>query len=136
MEAPKRTRPFEDPEHVPNDIPKKMRISETDDEKTKERKRKQIKRFKRKMKVTEKERDAEERRQQWQNFKRTKLAKSKPGFFTGKQKTSMFSLPDNPEAKVGVMGSGRGVTPTASAHRPPVNPNRTVAETDQQQYDL
>lgn len=32
------------------------------------------------------------------------------GFFTGRKKESIFKSPDDPKGKVGVTGSGKGIT--------------------------
>lgn len=50
----------------------------------------------------------------WKAFVSGKGKKKKAGFMTGGKKESMFSVPDNPDSKVGVVGSGRGMTNAAS----------------------
>lgn len=39
------------------------------------------------------------------------------GFLSAGKKDSMFSVPDNPDAKVGVIGSGQGMTDYKHAGR-------------------
>ena len=46
----------------------------------------------------------------WKAFVTGKGKKKKAGFMTGTKKESIFSVPDNPNSKVGVVGSGRGMT--------------------------
>ena len=46
----------------------------------------------------------------WKSFREGKGSKKKSGFMTGAKKESMFAVPDNPNSKVGVVGSGRGMT--------------------------
>lgn len=45
----------------------------------------------------------------WQNF--TQQKSRKVGFFTGMKKESIFKSPDSVSGKVGVTGSGTGMTP-------------------------
>lgn len=40
-----------------------------------------------------------------------------PGFLSAGKKGSIFAVPDNPEAKVGVVGSGKGMTEYKNANR-------------------
>jgi hypothetical protein len=46
----------------------------------------------------------------WKSFMSGKGTKKKAGFMTGAKKESMFAVPQNPNSKVGVIGSGRGMT--------------------------
>lgn len=46
----------------------------------------------------------------WKNFNSGKGSKKKSGFLSTGKKESMFSVPDNPHSKVGVIGSGSGMT--------------------------
>jgi survival of motor neuron-related-splicing factor 30 len=46
----------------------------------------------------------------WKAFMSGKGTKKKAGYMTGKKKESMFAVPDNLTGKVGVIGSGRGMT--------------------------
>jgi hypothetical protein len=50
----------------------------------------------------------------WKSFLGGKGAKKKTGFITGASKGSMFAVPDNPTSKVGVTGSGKGMTNPAT----------------------
>jgi survival of motor neuron-related-splicing factor 30 len=49
-----------------------------------------------------------EKQSSWQSFLKGKGTKKKAGFFTGHKKDSMFSV--NEGGKVGVVGSGKGMT--------------------------
>lgn len=56
-----------------------------------------------------------EKQSSWQSFLKGKGTKAKAGFMTGKKKQSMFSVPEG--GKVGVVGSGRGMTDYKKAGR-------------------
>ena len=43
-------------------------------------------------------------------FYRTGVNKKKSGFMTGSKKKSMFSVAEGSDARVGVVGSGKGMT--------------------------
>ena len=59
------------------------------------------------MKEMEKERNS--KKQTWQSFAQNKTRRI--GFFTGGKKESIFKSPDSVSGKVGVTGSGSGMTP-------------------------
>eukprot|EP00798_Chlamydomonas_sp_ICE-L_P024528 gene24528-10133_t len=101
--APKRKRVDDQP--VVTEIPKWLAIKEEDDEKDKSFERRGgggggewggIK--------------TKEKQDNWRNFLSGKGKKKKPGFITGVKKESIFKVPDNINAKVGVVGSGGGLT--------------------------
>eukprot|EP00955_Chlamydomonas_euryale_P104141 365542-Chlamydomonas_euryale.AAC.27 len=106
--APKRKRVEEQP--VVNEMPKWLVINEEDDEKTKARKKKLIKSYKSKMRFQDMDLKTKQKADSWQSFMSGKGAKKKKGFFTGTKKESIFKVPDSIEGKVGVVGSGRGLT--------------------------
>lgn len=62
-----------------------LEIKETDDEKTKVRKRKLIKSYKSKMRFQEMDLTQKSKADSWQNFMTGKGSKKKTGFFTGKR---------------------------------------------------
>jgi len=100
-------RPFEEmstfktPEHL------KVRPSDTPEQK-KQKKRK-IKLIKQHIKTKSVDKDAKERQGVWQQFNST-AAKHKKGYYALKKGESIFKSPDTIEGKVGVMGSGKGMT--------------------------
>lgn len=106
----------EEPEHVDNSIPEHLRYADTDTEKTREWKKRQQKIFK-----SEKRKEALEIAQNkskvsWQNFNKNS---KKAGFSTKRE--SMFRTTDNFGGKIGVIGSGKSMTPqtTTSTVPPP-----------------
>lgn len=46
----------------------------------------------------------------WKSFQSGKGSKKKAGVFSSAKRESMFAVPDNPNSKVGVTGSGQGMT--------------------------
>ncbi|XP_047164136.1 survival of motor neuron-related-splicing factor 30 isoform X2 [Vigna umbellata] len=50
------------------------------------------------------------RQNAWQQFQSTKGKAKKIGFFSGRKRESIFKSPDDPQGKVGVTGSGKGLT--------------------------
>ncbi|PRP79238.1 survival of motor neuron-related-splicing factor 30-like [Planoprotostelium fungivorum] len=87
-------------------IPKKLRLHPTDSEEERERKRKRIKSMKSQFRKKQTEGDRKERTTAWQDF-------NSKGKKTGleKKKESIFKSPDSVNGRVGVTGSGKGVTP-------------------------
>ncbi|WIA16543.1 hypothetical protein OEZ85_013217 [Tetradesmus obliquus] len=112
--APKRKRVEEEPT-VDQAPPKWLEIKPTDDEKTVARKKKLLKSFKSKRRFQEMDIKQKEHQSNWQSFLKGKGGKPKTGYFTGRKKESMFKVPDN--GKVGVIGSGKGVTEYKKAAR-------------------
>jgi len=113
--APKRKRVEEQP--VVTEIPKWLEIKDTDDEKTKARKRKLLKSYKSKIRFQEMDVAQKEKQDSWQSFLTGKGGKKKAGFFTGRKKESMFKVPEGASGKVGVIGSGKGITEYAKRGR-------------------
>ncbi|KAL0348187.1 UNVERIFIED_CONTAM: Survival of motor neuron-related-splicing factor 30 [Sesamum angustifolium] len=73
-------------------------------------KRKKIHAFKSKMRMEAKEVTQNKRQNAWQQFQTTKGRAKKVGFFSGRKRESIFKSPDDPFGKVGVTGSGKGLT--------------------------
>eukprot|EP00891_Asterochloris_glomerata_P007220 jgi/Astpho2/7220/fgenesh1_pg.00113_%23_47_t len=110
VQAPRRKAVNEPSKPEDLEMPAWLEIKETDDEKTKAKKKKLQKSHKSKQRFARLDAETQQRQQSWQNFKKGKGSQKKAGFFTGKQKGSIFSVPDNPDAKVGVTGSGNPMT--------------------------
>lgn len=81
-----------------------------DDEKTKQKKKKLVKSFKSKQRFQQMDTEQKHKADAWKSFIGGKGAKTKSGFMTGRKKGSMFSVEEGSEAKVGVVGSGKGMT--------------------------
>ena len=109
--APKRVRVDGDADRfVKKELPKKLMIMDGDDEATRERKRRQIKAFKGKQRMAEMDAEQNAKKNSWQSFQAKAGSKKRTGFMTGKvgKKDSMFRVPEG--GRVGVVGSGQGVT--------------------------
>ncbi|KAM7470238.1 hypothetical protein LguiA_008421 [Lonicera macranthoides] len=91
-------------------LPAKLRIEPDDPEDVKAAKRKKIHSFKSKMRKEQLEVTQNKRQNAWQQFQTTKGRAKKVGFFSGRKKESIFKSPDDPFGKVGVTGSGKGLT--------------------------
>ncbi|AEC05599.1 nucleic acid binding/RNA binding protein [Arabidopsis thaliana] len=79
-------------------LPAKLKIDPNDPEDVKIAKRKKIHVVQNK------------KQNDWQQFQTTKAKTKKVGFFTGRKKESIFKSPEDPFGKVGVTGSGKGLT--------------------------
>ncbi|PKI85164.1 hypothetical protein MVES_000769 [Malassezia vespertilionis] len=80
----------------------------SNDEREKERERKRVKKEKKIQREAEKDRVHDEKKSAWQKF----AAKgAKKGYFGGSK--NMFKTPEDPHAKIGIVGAGRGMTPSA-----------------------
>ncbi|KAI5593243.1 hypothetical protein BDE02_03G001400 [Populus trichocarpa] len=66
--------------------------------------------FKSKMGFEQLEAAQNKRQNAWQQLQTTKGKTKKVGFFSGRKKESIFKSPDDPKGKVGVAGSGKGLT--------------------------
>ncbi|KAM0940216.1 hypothetical protein DsansV1_C19g0161541 [Dioscorea sansibarensis] len=73
-------------------------------------KRKKIHAFKSKVRLEQQEVVQNKRQNAWQQFQTTKGKAKKIGFFSGRKRESIFKSPDDPKGKVGVTGSGKGLT--------------------------
>ena len=93
-----------------SDLPKSLVIRPTDDERTKVKKKKIMKSLKKKDRFVEMDRKQDVKKQGWQSFLQGKGSKKRKGFFTGRKKESIFKTPDDARGKVGVTGSGKGLT--------------------------
>ncbi|KAG8650356.1 survival of motor neuron-related-splicing factor 30 isoform X1 [Manihot esculenta] len=91
-------------------LPPKLRINAEDPEDVKAAKRKKIHAFKSKMRFEQLEVAQNKRQNAWQQFQTTKGSSKKVGFFSGRKRESIFKSPDDPYGKVGVTGSGKGLT--------------------------
>ncbi|CAK9146398.1 unnamed protein product [Ilex paraguariensis] len=91
-------------------LPAKLRIDPDDPEDVKAAKRKKIHAFKSKVRMEQLEVTQNKRQNAWQQFQTTKGQAKKIGFFSGRKRESIFKSPDDPFGKVGVTGSGKGLT--------------------------
>ncbi|KAF6135262.1 hypothetical protein GIB67_037346 [Kingdonia uniflora] len=91
-------------------LPAKLRIEPDDPEDVKAAKRKKIHAFKSKVRFEKLEVTQNKRQNAWQQFQTTKGRAKKIGFFSGRKRDSIFKSPDDPKGKVGVTGSGKGLT--------------------------
>lgn len=91
-------------------MPAKLRIEPDDPEDVKAAKRKKIHAYKSKLRFEQLEVTQNKRQNAWQQFQSTKGKTKKVGFFSGRKKESIFKSPDDPFGKVGVTGSGKGLT--------------------------
>ena len=105
--APKRLKL--DETTVPKQLPKKLEIQDTDDEATRERKKRLNKVLKSKQRLLEKEVVQEQRAQSWQAFRAGKAGKQRTGFLTKVSDKSMFTTTEG--GRVGVIGSGKAPQP-------------------------
>nr|XP_009762522.1 PREDICTED: survival of motor neuron-related-splicing factor 30 isoform X2 [Nicotiana sylvestris]XP_009762523.1 PREDICTED: survival of motor neuron-related-splicing factor 30 isoform X2 [Nicotiana sylvestris] len=91
-------------------LPAKLLIDPNDPEDVKAAKRKKIHAFKSKMRIEQLEVAQNKRQNAWQQFQSTKGQTKKVGFFSGRKRESIFKSPEDPHGKVGVTGSGKGLT--------------------------
>ncbi|EFA79770.1 putative splicing factor [Heterostelium album PN500] len=94
-------------------IPKYLKILPEDSEEVKKQKQKKIRSVKAQNRLFKADEENRKKKQAWQDFQ-SGPKRSIPGTFTDKKKGSMFSTPDNLNGKVGVVGSGRGMTESTS----------------------
>ncbi|XP_008803795.1 survival of motor neuron-related-splicing factor 30 [Phoenix dactylifera] len=91
-------------------LPPKLRIDPNDAEDVKAAKRKKIHAFKSKVRFEQLEVVQNKRQNAWQQFQTTKGKAKTIGFFSGRKRESIFKSPEDPKGKVGVTGSGKGLT--------------------------
>ncbi|CAN7124835.1 survival of motor neuron-related-splicing factor 30 isoform X6 [Brassica rapa] len=91
-------------------LPAKLKIDPNDPEDVKIAKRKKIHAFKSKARQEQLEVAQNKKQNAWQQFQTTKAKTKKVGFYTGRKKESIFKSPEDPFGKVGVIGSGKGLT--------------------------
>ncbi|GMH40184.1 hypothetical protein BSKO_08088 [Bryopsis sp. KO-2023] len=106
--APKRKRVEDEP--VISEIPKWCEIRDADDDKTKSKKRKLLKSYKSKIRFQQMDMTQKKKQEDWKSFVKGKGKKKQAGFFTGRKKQSIFKVPEEVGGKVGVVGSGKGMT--------------------------
>lgn len=99
-------------------IPESIAIQKTDTEEVKETKRRKIQAIKKQQRSDRIEETHQKKQSSWQKFFHNKAStRSKCGFLSGKPKESIFKVPENLEGKVGVMGSGSGMTEFAEPRK-------------------
>lgn len=113
--APRRKRVEEQP--TVGEMPKWLEVKPTDDDKIRNRKKKLQKSYKSKLRFQQLDMEVKNRQSSWLNFKKGKGSKKKTGFLSGRQKNSMFAVPEGPESKVGVIGSGKPMTEGSNTGR-------------------
>lgn len=99
-----------DAEILPKNLPLKLQIKPDDPEDVKAAKRKKIHAFKSRMRLEKMEFAQNKRQNAWQQFQSSKSKSRKVGFFTGGKRESIFKSPEDVKGKVGVTGSGKGIT--------------------------
>lgn len=99
-------------------VPESLAIAKTDTEEIKETKKRKIQAIKKQQRTDKIEEDAMKKQAGWQKFFCNKAStKSKCGFLSGKPKESIFKVPETLEGKVGVTGSGKGMTEFAEPRK-------------------
>eukprot|EP01116_Phalansterium_solitarium_P016760 TRINITY_DN3967_c0_g1_i1.p1 TRINITY_DN3967_c0_g1~~TRINITY_DN3967_c0_g1_i1.p1 ORF type:complete len:177 (+),score=67.96 TRINITY_DN3967_c0_g1_i1:454-984(+) len=91
-------------------IPKSLKILPTDSEEVRAVKKRKIHAIKSQHRLKQSESERNARQSGWQQFQASAAKKTKVGFFTGRQKDSIFRSPDSVAGRVGVTGSGNTVT--------------------------
>ncbi|CAM9672429.1 unnamed protein product, partial [Choristocarpus tenellus] len=93
-------------------IPERLRPQPGDTETEKERKRKKVKALKAKFKVKQKEAQTNNKQASWKAFQTKGAKKKTKGSMSSLAigKGSIFASPDGLDGKVGVTGSGKGLT--------------------------
>jgi len=102
-------------------IPKSLQILPTDSEKVRLMKKKRIKQLKSKTRFQQLEEDTTKKKSSWQDFL-TSANKKQKVTSTIAPKESIFRSPDTVDGRVGVVGSGKGMTPNPAHHVKPVVP--------------
>lgn len=94
-------------------IPEHLKILPTDSDKVKSKKRKKVKALKSKKRFEKLDHERAKKKSNWRDFnkKNTRVR----GFYTTTNKGSMFASPDSVDGKVGVTGSGKGLTKEKTA---------------------
>jgi len=99
-------------------VPESLAIMKTDTEEVKETKRRKIQAIKKTQRADKVEDDAMKAQAGWQKFHCNKASsRSRCGFLSGKPKESIFKVSDTLEGKVGVTGSGKGMTEFAEPRK-------------------
>jgi survival-of-motor-neuron-related-splicing factor 30 len=66
--------------------------------------------MKSKHRFAEMDRKQQSKKSDWQSFVKGKGSKKKKGFYTGRKRESIFKTSDDGQGRVGVVGSGKGLT--------------------------
>ena len=107
-------RPFE--EMTTFKTPEHLKIRPTDTPEQKKQKKKKIKAIKQHVKTRVLDKEAKDRQGTWLGFN-SEAAKSKKGYYALKKGESIFKSPDTVEGRVGVTGSGKGMTGANSKNK-------------------
>lgn len=99
-----------EPGSVAFEVPKWLQILPTDTEDARKAKKKRIKALKLQNKIQVREEETKQKKASWQEFAQSASKKRKFGSLTGMRKESIFKSPDSLDGKVGVTGSGKGMT--------------------------
>jgi hypothetical protein len=91
-------------------IPESLQINAVDTEEVIAAKRRKIHSIKNQQKDGLKAQKDVQKANSWQKFNKKSSARSKTGFLTGKSKDSIFKVPEALDGRVGVVGSGQGIT--------------------------
>jgi hypothetical protein len=91
-------------------IPESLQIMQGDTEEVIAAKRRKIHAIKNQQKDGLKAHKEVTKANSWQKFNKKSSARSKTGFLTGKSKDSIFKVPEALDGRVGVVGSGKGMT--------------------------
>jgi len=92
------------------EIPEHLKIVSTDTEAVKKRKQKRIKSIKSKNRFTKMAIAQRSKMNSWQSFQTKNKRKKTKGSLQNMRKVSIFKSPDTIDGKVGVTGSGKGMT--------------------------
>jgi len=92
------------------EIPDHLKIVPTDTEAVKKRKQKRIKSIKSKNRFTKMAIAQRSKMNSWQNFQTKNKKRKAKGSLQNMRKISIFRSPDTIDGKVGVTGSGKGMT--------------------------
>jgi len=88
-------------------VPPSLKVLPTDTEAIRKQKKKRVKKLKGDFRLTQLDEERNKRKSSWMDFR-------DQGPATKKQRTSIFASPDTIEGKVGVVGSGQGLTSYAA----------------------
>ncbi|KAJ8602035.1 hypothetical protein CTAYLR_002730 [Chrysophaeum taylorii] len=91
-------------------IPDYLRLQPTDTEPERQRKRRKVKALKQQVKSKEQDEEREGKKSTWQAFQSRGAKKKVLGSMKAVRKESIFVSPDTVDGKVGVTGSGKGIT--------------------------
>ena len=100
-------RPYE--EMTTFKTPEGLKVRATDTPEQKKQKKRKVKMIKQHLKTKAADKDAKDRQDVWTTFN-SSAAKHKKGYYASKKGDSIFKSPDTVEGRVGVMGSGKGMT--------------------------